>query len=121
PPPGVKLRSWYLGSSGSANSVFGDGVLTADAPPAGTDHYTYDPHNPAPSFGGRHFRVGGSRPGPFDQRRVEERADVLVYTSDVLTEPVEAVGDARLVLQVTSSTVGTDYVAKICDVMPDGI
>jgi putative CocE/NonD family hydrolase len=112
PPPDSAWRSWYLSTSSELLDVSG---------PAGCDSYEYDPHDPTPSFGGRYFKVGGSRPGPYDQRRVEERNDVLVYTSPVLDSPVDAVGDARLILYASSTAVDTDFAVKICDVLPNGL
>ncbi|MBV9256277.1 MAG: CocE/NonD family hydrolase, partial [Actinobacteria bacterium] len=97
PPPGTVPVTFWLDSTGHANGVDGDGALVGAAPAAGQATFTYDPHDPVPSFGGRYFRVGGSLPGPFDQRRVESRDDVLVYTSAPLDADLIAAGDARLV------------------------
>ena len=109
----------YVHSAGSANTASGDGRLSveppADSSPA--DHYHYDPLDPAPSFGGRYFEFGGSRPGPFDQKRIEERRDVLIYTSDGLEAAVEIAGSVRF---VSCSTPDTDLTAKLCDVHPNG-
>jgi putative CocE/NonD family hydrolase len=119
-PPAHTRTPMFLSSDGNANSVDGDGTLAA-APSGGPDIYRYDPLDPAPSIGGRYFEAGGSRPGPFDQRRVEQRKDVLVYTGDVLTAPLEIAGPVKLRLFMTCSTVDTDLVAKLCDVRPDGV
>jgi putative CocE/NonD family hydrolase len=112
----------YAHSDGSANSTAGDGTLSAAAPPAAmkADRYRYDPLDPVPSIGGRYFEIGGSRPGPFDQRHVEERKDVLVYTSNVLQEGLEIAGTVRLRLFVGCSARDTDIVTKVCDVYPNG-
>ena len=82
-PPAHTPKPVYLSSGGNANSAEGDGKLAAAAF-GKPDTYRYDPLDPVPSIGGRYFEAGGSRPGPFDQRRVEQRKDVLVYTGDVL-------------------------------------
>jgi uncharacterized protein len=122
-PPAHQPTPFYLQSNGSANGVLGDGRLgtTAPRPDMPADRYRYDPLDPAPSFGGRYLEMGGSRPGPFDQRRVEERADVLVYTGEVLDEPLEIAGPVKLKVFLSCSTPDTDLALKLCDVRPDGI
>jgi len=122
PPPDTSWQTWHLSGGGGANGVDGDGRLSLEAPDEDReDVYTYDPADPVPSFGGRFFRVGGSLPGPFDQRRVESRADVLVYTSAPLDEALEVAGDARVALHLTTNVVDTDFVVKLCDVDPSGL
>jgi putative CocE/NonD family hydrolase len=122
PPPGTSERELFLSSGGGANGEGGDGSLVWDPvaaePP---DRFDYDPLDPVPSFGGRYLDIGGSLPGPYDQRRVEQRADVLVYTSVAMVEPLEIAGEAALRLHVASSAVDTDFVAKLCDVDPSGL
>ncbi len=105
----------YLGSGGRANSRHGDGTLHTEPPSDGadTDSYVYDPSSPTPTAGGP---MGGIQ----DQRVVEDRPDVLVYTSDVLTAPIEVTGPVRLELWAASSAPDTDFVAKLVDVRPDG-
>ena len=91
------------------------------------DQYLYDPMDPTPTLGGNHS-VGSynpglyeiCRPGPFDQRPVEQRADVLVYTSSVLDEDVEVTGPVTMTLYASSSAIDTDFIARLCDVYPDG-
>ena len=123
PPPDVEWRTYYLDSTTRANSVAGDGRLTASAPTRGTgaDRYVYDPHHPVPSRGGRHFKIGGSLAGPFDQYRIESRQDVLVYTSEPLESDLQVVGDCRLRLFITTDVVDTDFAAKVCDVDEAGV
>ena len=122
-PPKYKPTPFYLDSSGSANSVRGDGRLMDAVPDGSTrpDSYLYDPLDPVPSIGGRYFEAGGSRAGPFDQRRVEERRDVLVYTSETLAQDIEIGGPLKLRLFVTCSASDTDLVVKLCDVRPDNV
>ena len=80
---------WYLHSHGRANTLYGDGLLTPDEPGAEPpDHYDYDPNNPVPTLGGNNstwtmmkFAAEPVFPGPLDQRPLERRDDVLVYTS----------------------------------------
>ncbi len=95
--------------------------LSWDAPStAGTDVYRYDPANPVPSLGGNNCCGTPTPAGPRDQRPIEGRGDVLVYTSDFLKEPVEVTGPVKVVLYASSDAVDTDFVAKLIDVYPDG-
>ncbi len=81
----------------------------------------YDPMNPVPTVGGGDCCNGGIViPGAFDQRGVEIRDDVLVYSSEPLDEPIEVSGFVDAVLQVSSSAPDTDFAVKLVDVAPDG-
>jgi len=84
------------------------------------DVYRYDPDNPVPSLGGNNCCGTPTPAGPKDQRPVESRGDVLSYTSDFLTEPLEVTGPVKVVLHASSDAVDTDFVAKLVDVYPDG-
>ena len=124
PLPGTISRTYYLQSGGNANSSSGDGRLSTTRPvapieaPTATDRYTYDPENPVPSIGGRfQASVPG---GPYDQRPVLDRSDVLVYTSPPLAEDVEVTGPIAVTLYASSSARDTDFTAKLDDVYPDG-
>jgi putative CocE/NonD family hydrolase len=113
---------YYLHSQGKANSLTGDGTLSltlpADEP---TDHYTYDPTEPAPTRGGglccdnEHLASG-----VFDQRPVEVRGDVLVYTSPEFEEDCEVTGPVSVELYASSSAIDTDFAGKLVDVWPSG-
>ena len=118
PPPKMREVRYYLHSDGSANSASGDGTLST-APPADepADRYTYDPDDPVPSLGGANLTLPS---GVADQRAVEERADVLVFTSEVLDRPVEITGPVTVDLWAASSAVDTDFTAKLVDLRPDG-
>jgi uncharacterized protein len=123
PPQNAKPMRLYLRSSGNANTLNGDGRLAAEAPPAGeaADRYRYDPMNPAQTIGGGDCCNGGVVvPGAFDQRQVEARGDVLVYTSEPLAKPVDVAGFVDVVLKVSSSAKDTDFAVKLVDVAPDG-
>lgn len=105
------------------------GKLTLESPrlEESPDHYVYDPENPVPTLGGNHsigpYNPGlyeFVKPGPYDQRPVEQRSDVLVYTSEVLEQDTEVTGPVMLKLYASSSAVDTDFVAKLTDVYPDG-
>lgn len=79
--------------------------------------YTYDPANPAPTVGGIQLSIPA---GPMDQKRVESREDVLVFSSEALAEPLEVTGRVRARLWVETDAPDTDFVVKLCDVYPDG-
>ncbi len=123
PPRDAKTVRMYLRSAGDANSLYGGGMLTSQAPPAGeaADRYRYDPMNPVQTIGGGDCCNGGLvTAGAFDQREIEARDDVLVYTSDPMTEPMDVTGFVRAVLAVSSDAPDTDYAVKLVDVAPDG-
>ena len=123
PPKNVQPLRLYLRSAGHANTLNGDGRLTIDAPAAteAADRYRYDPMNPVQTIGGGDCCNGGVVvPGAFDQRQIEARGDVLVYTSDPLPKAVDVVGFVDAVLKVSSSAKDTDFAVKLVDVAPDG-
>lgn len=122
PPKSAKPMRFYLHSNGRANSLYGNGRLDLSAPAAETpDRFRYDPMNPVPTVGGGDCCNGGIViPGAFDQRGVEARNDVLVYTSEPLEEPLEVAGFVDAVLNVSSSKEDTDFAVKLVDVAPDG-
>jgi uncharacterized protein len=117
PLPETEERSLYLTSGGSANTLWGDGGLVAAAGAAGADHVIADPHNPVPSIGGD---LGSDAPVCADQRPVECRADVLVYSTPVLEQPVSIVGDVSAELHLTADVPDADVFVKLVDVYPDG-
>ena len=124
PPAGVQTIRMYFRSGGGANSLNGDGRLSLEQPPAGErpDRYVYDPMNPAQTIGGGDCCNGGLvTAGAFDQRPVEARNDVLVYTSEPLTESLQVTGFVDAVLKVSSSATDTDFAVKLVDVAPDGV
>jgi putative CocE/NonD family hydrolase len=99
-----------------------DGQLATDRPtePA-ADTFVYDPANPVMTTGGNHSLVHPAiSVGPHDQRSVEARADVLVYTGPVLSEPLEVTGPVSATLFVSSSAPDTDFTARLVDVQPGG-
>ena len=122
PPSGGETLTLYLDSGGEANSVFGDGRLRK-RPGSGApaDNFTYDPMNPVPALGGGVCCNQDAAPGgSFDQRGIEARADVLVYTTDVLDDDLEITGSVYPVLYVSSDAKDTDFTVKLVDVHPDG-
>jgi hypothetical protein len=122
PPAGAQPMTLYLASGGKANSLNGDGILTnspvaTDAP----DSFTYDPMNPVPSYGGNVCCTGNAvAGGAFDQRKMEARADILVYTTEPLKEGLEVSGPMEATLYVSSDAKDTDFTVKVIDVYPDG-
>jgi uncharacterized protein len=129
----TRYTRYYLHSRGNANSVEGDGRLSRRAPrvmlgrqaaargarrQAAVDRFTYDPTRPTPSIGGRfQASVPG---GPYDQRPVLRRPDVLVFTTPRLRRAVEVTGPITVTLWAASSARDTDWVAKLDDVHPGG-
>ncbi|VAV95446.1 acylase, putative [hydrothermal vent metagenome] len=123
PPKTAKMQRLYLHSGGKANSLYGDGTLRTAKPEnkQSADSFTYDPMNPVPTIGGGDCCNGGLViPGAFDQRSIEARADVLVYTSQPLDQPMEVSGFVDAVLYVSSDVPDTDFAVKLVDVTPDG-
>jgi putative CocE/NonD family hydrolase len=118
----TNYKPLYLHSGGQANGSHGDGVLSWSKSGGGVrpDEYRYDPANPVPSLGGANCCGVGTTSGARDQRPIETREDILVYTSGYIEEEVEIVGPVKLVLHASSSAVDTDFVAKLVDVYPDG-
>ena len=96
-----------------------DKRLVRGAPPDGTEKmsYRYDPNNPVPTVGGQNLLLPK---GPMDQQNIESRPDVLLFTTEVLAEPVEVTGRIYAKLYVSSDCVDTDFTVKLTDVYPDG-
>ncbi len=121
PLPNTHYHPYYLHSAGRANTRYGDGILSAeppdDEPP---DVYLYNPLRPVPTVGGQVLLPGANASGPRDQRPVESRDDVLVYSTPVLERPLEVIGQIELRLFVASSAHDTDFTGKLVDVFPDG-
>jgi len=118
----ARSAKYFLHSQGGANSAGGNGSLSTGAPHSeSSDHYAYDPSNPAPTTGGplccdaEHLQ-----PGPRDQRPVEARNDVLVYSTPAFAQNVEVTGPVSVELYAASSAVDTDFTAKLVDVGTDG-
>jgi putative CocE/NonD family hydrolase len=109
PPPQVHTQSWYPDATGALSTE----------PPAqpGTSSLRYDPADPTPSAGGQVL----SRPaGAVDNKQIEARADVLVFTSAPLDDAIEVLGPVRIQLPVRGSSPYFDIFARLCDVDPQG-
>jgi len=122
PPDETASVPYFLDSSGHANTLDGDGGLRRAAAPQTTrDEFVYDPRDPVPTRGGALCCNPKVFPwGPMDQRPVERRNDVLVYTTPPLREDLEVLGRVRAVLYVATTAPDTDLTAKLVDVFPDG-
>ena len=124
PPPDAETMTLFLRSGGRANTLNGDGTLSEDPPSASesSDHFLYNPANPVQTVGGAH--LGGVptifNVGVQDQRVVEARGDVLVYTSGPLERDTEVTGYVTLDLWAATTGEDTDWTAKLVDVHPDG-
>lgn len=122
PPANAKPMTFYLSSGGKANSLNGDGKLTVSPPSDDSpDRFSYDPMNPVPSYGGNVCCTGNAvRGGSFDQSKMEERDDILVYTSEVLKDGLELTGNIEVTLYVSSDAKDTDFTVKLIDVDGQG-
>ena len=146
PLPGTDYEKWYFVSGGHAASVMGDGALTQTAPgsavsgeevaysptelagalpfeplTAVSDKFVYNPSDPVPSVGGHSCCAWTSGPqGQFDQSAIEQRSDILIYSSAPLAKPLEVTGPITVTLYAESSATDTDFTAKLVDVYPDG-
>ena len=110
PPPGTTQQRWYLGAHGSLSTG-------EPSPDVAAVSFRYDPADPTPSPGGAILAVTG---GVRDNRTVERRLDVLVFSSDPLDEPVEVVGEVAAELSVTRDNPYADLFVRLCDVDPRG-
>ncbi len=113
---------WFLHGDGDAATTGGalSRTAPADEPP---DTFTFDPRDPAPTIGGPTSLPGKfmrTSAGPLDQRPLEGRRDMLVYTSAPLAADLEVTGPLSVTLYAASSARDADFVAKLCDVEPDG-
>jgi putative CocE/NonD family hydrolase len=121
PLAGTQWAKYFLASGGAANTRLGDGELRRGQQPAGApppDVISYDPADPVPFISD--FASSSQIGGPDDYSAVEERPDVLVYTTAPLESDLEVTGPVRLRLHASSSAVDTDFTAKLLDVHPGG-
>ncbi len=118
----TRYTAFYLSSEGHANSKAGDGELYRHPVRKGRpDTFTYDPKNPVPTVGGAICcEPKILPPGPLEQSAVEQRPDVLVYTSAPLREDLEVTGPVKAILYASTSANDTDFTAKLVDVQADG-
>lgn len=111
PPPGYQAQRLYLQPTSR---------LAAEEPPSsGPDSYRYDPADPTPAIGGQRL-LPGSKAGRVNNASLESRPDVLVYTSDTLTEDLEIIGEVSAEIWFKSSLPYADVFVRVCDVDPSG-
>ena len=114
--------AYYFHSGGKAHSLHGDGELSTQLPgEEPPDVYLYNPADPTPTRGGAlccnpYFAANGA----FDQRDIEARPDVLVYTTPPLEQGLEVTGPVTVSLWAATSATDTDFTAKLVDVCEDG-
>lgn len=121
PVPGTAFTEFYLDSDGGANTLFGDGELQRLPGEGPADEFTYDPANPVPTVSSRTSGArGGIRQGSVDNRAIETRQDVLVYTSEPLEDGVEVTGPVKATIYFSTDVPDTDITVKLLDVYPDG-
>ena len=114
--------NFYMHSDGEANSLAGNGSLNLTSPKSESpDVYLYNPLNPVPTRGGQLCcDPAFMKSGVYDQRPVEMRSDVLVYSTEPLEQDLEVTGPITVVLYAASSARDTDFTAKLVDVEPSG-
>ncbi len=121
PPDSVRYQNWFISSTKGANSLKGDGRLSPAVPGARSfDSFIYDANNPVPTVGGVNFHFFPDNLGVKDQTEVENRKDVLVYTSAPLKKPIEIAGPLKAVIYASTEGVDTDFTAKLVEVRPSG-
>jgi hypothetical protein len=117
-----RMTPFYLKAKTAANTLSGAGELSRNRPgKEAPDLFVFSPRDPVPTRGGAVCCNPKVFPwGPMDQRPVERRPDVLVYTSGALRKDVEVTGPIHVMLYAATSASDTDFTAKLVDVFPDG-
>lgn len=116
-PPAATLLRFYLTA---------DNGLSATRPPSAAVSLVADPDDPVPTLGGPNLfpdLVVDGRPmgaGPYDQRPIEARADVVTFTTDPLTESLHVVGPLNVTVGLTADSLDADLAVRLTDVYPDG-
>jgi uncharacterized protein len=114
----TQYTKYYLHSGGKANTRKGDGSLSTQAPAAEpADKFDYDPLKPVPTKGGNSL---GLNLGAYNQAKLEDRPDVLCFTSPPLSADLEVTGPITAELFAASDAKDTDFTMKLVDVYPDG-
>jgi len=117
----TEFTNYYFHSGGKANTRHGDGSLSTERPAEEEpDRFLYDPHNPVPTRGGNILMPANRIRGPVDQAVLEDRNDILVYTTEPLEKEVEVTGPVKVRLFAASSAPDTDFTAKLVEIFPDG-
>ena len=108
-PPNDASQAWYLNSGGALSHDAGDVT--------GSSSFRYDPADPTPLVGGP---LLSPQAGPRDNRTVEARPDVLIFTSEPLRAALDVLGPVRAMLHVRASTGRAHVFVRLCDVDPQG-
>ncbi|MGH3490943.1 MAG: CocE/NonD family hydrolase [Actinopolymorphaceae bacterium] len=117
----IDLPDWPPPSTRTPLFLAGEHTLAWQPPhETGADHYRHDPDDPVPTGGGRTLHPVPPEAGPLDQRDVEERSDVLVYTAPPLERDLTIVGQVRAHVTFASTADVADVTVKLVDVHPDG-
>jgi putative CocE/NonD family hydrolase len=110
PPAGAQAVTFYLSSNGKANTLTATAISFDAAANNQPDSFVYDPMNPVPSYGGNVCCTGNAvNGGSFDQRKIEERPDILVYSTEPLKEGIELTGSIDVTLYVSSDVQGYGF------------
>lgn len=122
PLPGTEYTPFYLRASAPANSLAGAGKISREPPAPNTPEcmeiFTANPLSPVPTAGGNNLSFTA---GQRNQKTVEKRSDVLVFTGEPMTEDLDVIGNVRAILYASADTPDADFTAKLCDVSPDGV
>lgn len=116
-PPPARTVPFHLDASGG---------LSVAAAPAGSRALRCDPGDPVPTLGGANLHADlevDGRPmgaGPYDQRPIEARDDVAVFTSAPLPAPLTVIGRVSVRLWIRPDTPDLDLAVRLSDVYPDG-
>ncbi|KDA05460.1 hypothetical protein DC31_16020 [Microbacterium sp. CH12i] len=119
PIPGTDWQRWYLGAEGTL-------CETRPVDAESSTDYLFDPNDPTPTVGGQTLMTGGRdggvewAPGPRDQRVLDDRADIVRFTSAPLRSDLEVVGPITATLHVSTDATDADVVVRLIDVWPDG-
>lgn len=121
PSPELTQKTFYVSSAGNANTSNGDGrLIKSKSTNEMSDQFMFDPNNPVPTYGGANFHFFPHLLGIRDQSEIENRADVLVYTSDKLKDDLTILGEIKVELFASTEGKDTDFTAKLVEVNKDG-
>lgn len=109
--------TWPVPAEETPFYLTSEGKLESTRPDAGKVSYRHHPHRVIPTLGGRNLFLES---GPVDQKSIENRDDILVFTGPVLQEDLEVTGPLSAVLYFSSNRKDTDIVVRLCDIYPDG-